>query len=239
MPKAKRDKIDGWPVIYLDSVYHVGTLDPSHKGKTHNACSHEGTGLSVSLHPEAWMRIAKLGGNPTWELQAATELPFVDVLRFKKSHWTTVHDWSVEKGLLDRYDATVVSYFDDDLGYEASLYFEPRDPTDKSEIDWYMEEDEAGGKKANLKTEPAFSATAFLNAAVGFRVGKGQASELAMTLFCEEVLADRLSTTGIWWNEDLNPLSYSAPRGVIHVKKLENWAPQESTEERKKERQHP
>jgi hypothetical protein len=235
MGRLKRGKVDGWPVIFLDRVFHIGTLDPSKKGTTHNACSHEGTGLSVSLHPEAWMRIAKLGGNPTWELESESKQAFIDVLNLKAIHWQTINDWAVNKGLLEQYEATVVSYFDDDLGYEVSLQFDPRDPNEKAEIDWYIEED---GDKVALKSASAFRGTKLLNEKMGYKVPKGLSADLAMTLFCEDILADRLHTTGIWWNEILEPLSYSAPRGVIHVKALEKWIPQEIQEERNKERQH-
>ena len=36
--------------IELDAVFHVGTLDAAQKG-TYYRHSHEGSGLSVSLHP--------------------------------------------------------------------------------------------------------------------------------------------------------------------------------------------
>lgn len=238
MGRLKRAKVDGWPVILLGRVFHIGTLDPSHKGTSHNSCSREGTGLSVSLNPDAWMRIAKLGGNPTWELEAESMQAFVDVLSLKKDHWKTINDWAVDKGFLERYEATVVSYFDDDLGYEVSIHYDENEPSDKIEVQDYRDEAEADGMEVDLKTAPSFRGTDFLNSMMGYKVSKGLAQDLAMTLFCEDVLADRLRTTGIWWNENLDPLSYSAPRGVIHVKALEKWVPHEIQTERNKERQH-
>jgi hypothetical protein len=28
---------------------------------------------------------------------------------------------------------------------------------------------------------------------------------------------------GVWWNEDLSPANYSAPRGVIFQSRLDEW----------------
>jgi hypothetical protein len=52
------------PVIAFDTAYHLGTLDPSLRGKEGGAVggdSQEGHLLSVSTCPEAWRSIARLG----------------------------------------------------------------------------------------------------------------------------------------------------------------------------------
>lgn len=60
-----------FPTKELSKVYHVGTLDPAMVGRggAKHGISLEGHHLSISLHPEAWRRIARLGDAPCWELE--------------------------------------------------------------------------------------------------------------------------------------------------------------------------
>ncbi|WP_408903414.1 hypothetical protein [Methylobacterium radiotolerans] len=51
----------GVPIIELGRVHHVGSLDPARWGSLHRS-SQEGPCLSVSLCPDAWTGIARLGG---------------------------------------------------------------------------------------------------------------------------------------------------------------------------------
>ena len=60
-----REFIMKLPVIAFDTVYHLGTLDPSLRGKEGGAVggdSQEGHLLSVSTCPDAWRSIARIGG---------------------------------------------------------------------------------------------------------------------------------------------------------------------------------
>jgi len=43
------------PIKKLNKVYHVGTMDITKKSFD----SYEGSGLSISLHPEEWKKINK------------------------------------------------------------------------------------------------------------------------------------------------------------------------------------
>lgn len=64
------------PPRTFEALFHVGTLRPEDKGC--DGPSWEGHGLSVSVHPAAWTRIARLGGRPTWKL-VNDQARFVDV----------------------------------------------------------------------------------------------------------------------------------------------------------------
>lgn len=60
----ERESDSPYPLISFTKLYHVGTLNPENKGSD----SHEGSGLSVSVHPNEWTRIAKLGGGDLYSL---------------------------------------------------------------------------------------------------------------------------------------------------------------------------
>ena len=49
----------------LSTLYHVGTTDIKNKGKD----SYEGKGLSVSICPTAWCKIAKIYSSDVWEFK--------------------------------------------------------------------------------------------------------------------------------------------------------------------------
>jgi hypothetical protein len=73
------------PVRWISRVAHIGTLDPAAKG----AFSWEAHGLSVSLHPEEWEAIARLGGRP-WHLLERTGGVFLDYWSLGEKHRRTI-----------------------------------------------------------------------------------------------------------------------------------------------------
>ena len=87
------------PVVNLPTVYHVGTLDPAHRGRQW-ASSHEGAGLSVSLCPAAWERIARLGGKPWQELTRHDAL-FLDLGAMDDALLAEIQGWAREADLLE------------------------------------------------------------------------------------------------------------------------------------------
>lgn len=56
------------PTLKAKAIYHVGTMNEGAKSSFFTD-SLEGHCISVSRCPAAWRKIAKLGGNPLWELQ--------------------------------------------------------------------------------------------------------------------------------------------------------------------------
>ena len=68
------------PVVHLDSVLHVGNFDGNQ-----DASSHEGHALSVSWCPEAWTKIARLGGRPTWLLKKDEPGRFLEITGIKQA----------------------------------------------------------------------------------------------------------------------------------------------------------
>lgn len=60
------------PLRQFDSLVHIGTLEPSSGSMSRH--SYEGSGLSVSQHPQAWRKIARLTGDE-WQIHKRTDDP--------------------------------------------------------------------------------------------------------------------------------------------------------------------
>ena len=59
------------PIRQVKKAYHIGALDAAKKQRNSSgtSLSYEGDGVSISNRPDAWVRIAQLGGNPLWLCQ--------------------------------------------------------------------------------------------------------------------------------------------------------------------------
>lgn len=222
----------------FDQVFHVGTLESLQKGLTHNRCSLEGNGLSVSVEPAAWQKIARLGGQPIWELQAPSQTQqhgaglgaglFLDIYELKSEHWAEVMDWALKNDLVERALLLEVSWLNEDNLREYTL-FDGTDPKGvrnaQEEVDARQEEDDTS--EPRLEKRDDFKATAALNSRIGFEVDIFLVKDMAMTLYVEDVLHAAHGIQGCWWDDELDVYSYSAPRGVIHLKALQGWAREE------------
>ena len=95
------------PLAALGLVTHVGTFDPADKGR--GGESYEGTGLSVSVHPEDWEAIARLGGCPWWEADLSDRrlLDGNAALANRESAWAA---WGQGAGLVVPCTVFVVSW---------------------------------------------------------------------------------------------------------------------------------
>src|SRR3546814_10515345 len=101
---------DDVPLVSFDALWHRGTMDAADKGCRGE--SHEGHGLSVSTDPDAWEEIAKLGGEPLWELSRDGNR-FLDAHGLSECHRRKMSDWAESEGLAVRADAWRWSRYDD------------------------------------------------------------------------------------------------------------------------------
>lgn len=205
-----------WPLITLASVYHVGYLDPARRGENSPA-SYEGKCLSVSLVPEVWRNIAKLGAAPVFELQCAPGHVFVDVMDMSDQHWDVVMRWAVDAGLTTRALVYKVSWQDEEAGDRRySLFGDPEEAREEL----LEHEDDA----AAIEEFCGYLGTPKLDARIGFRVDLMIVKDMSLTLFAEDVLFGRSGVAGLWWREELDEMALSAPRGAIHDRALPHWA---------------
>lgn len=212
-----------WPVYGPRKVFHLGTMDPQIKGRTHNACSLEGNGLSISTHPEAWREIARLGGEDKWEL-CREGAKFVDLRSLGQEHLDAVIQWAQQQGLVEMVPVAQVSYDGEypGEGFRTVAFFDMTCPEQqrmaKDELEAIEPEEHP-----RMETVDMPRATLAMNERVGFKVPMGHVGDIALTLYAEDVLHESLGLDGVWWEDDLSPADLSAPRGVIHLRALSSW----------------
>jgi hypothetical protein len=192
------------PKISFDKVYHVGDLNPNNERRIRNSL--EGNALSVSVNPDAWTKIVKLGGRDTFEIESNTgALVFVhmlDLMRKKKFSIlkNELVDLAVSRNYLQKTVAFKSTYYDDELG--SSCY------TLHKTSEEAAENGESVRKCVIYTGTPEFCQT--------MRLSFDNITDVA-DLGIMQVLKDGFlrDIDGVWWNEKLDPDCYSAPRGAL------------------------
>lgn len=188
----------------LSKVYHVGFLDVSNLNNRPVVYSSlEGTGLSVSLCPEEWIKIAKLGGKNTYLLSK-------EGARFYMAHEggnSEALEWCVENGYLSRANK-YRAYRTDEEGEE--IYFE------------MDSEQEASDESEDVRLHNGYKF-----AEKGKAYWQSSFSSLPKNSFAEDFAvifwAEAMGFDGVWWNDTLDSSILSAPRGVIFQARLSEW----------------
>jgi hypothetical protein len=93
--EAAGGSASGFPVKKLAKVYHVGTLNLKDKAGD----SYEGAGVSISLDPFAWVKIARIGGSPLWVAEKKRG-QFLDSAKLSEDHRSTMAEWAVSAELV-------------------------------------------------------------------------------------------------------------------------------------------
>ncbi len=210
-----------WPTRCIEGLAHIGSMDPAQKGLTHNSTSFEGTGLSVSNCPDAWRQIARLGGQPTWNL-TKPGAQFLDVHALTDGHHAQALAWARNAGLLLPARFAEISYSDPEDGQRHAILI----PADTPDVDEQVQ-DELEPREdmdPSLRFTEGHLASVAMNTRLGFRAPPGLVESLALTLYAEAVLASEIGIDGLWWEEALDPNRLSAPRGVIFRGKVQTWA---------------
>lgn len=197
------------PIQYKDIVYHIGTLDSHHKSNY----SMEGPCVSVSEYPSAWRRIAKLGDNPRHRLYKE-DSAFIDALKVAKypSSYELVQDWAIDRGLASIEKVYRVQRWDDEFeSFMHQFFLSP----DEAEFEAYDDPDK-------VTTEQHIVLTEKLAEQMGWNRGNSILSTfdgilIAIAREYEE------QYDGVWWDEDLKPEIFSAPRGCITPENFLLW----------------
>lgn len=191
----------------FEELYHVGTMNAADKGC--RGASLEGMGLSASTCPEAWVRIARLGGLPWWRL-SKRGAQFLDLHALTPSQQRDYLQWAHEEGYLLPAVVWTVTWFDDELGSEVfSTYLSEKEALDEC------------NEEAAIKAEEGWVGTAKLASLSGLppKPFVANAKDLAAVQYAEYVGLD-----GVFWEDVLEPENYSAPRFVISRKMLPTWS---------------
>lgn len=202
-------------------IFHVGTLEPHRKGHFH-ADSLEGHCLSVSIHPEAWVEIARLGGEPVWRLDHE-EGQFVDVLSLESDPVAAqaIRAWGVAQGLAQEKTCWRAWQYDSEEDEWRYLLFETED---EAQLDADEFETRTGG---NIEPVSVCVGTPALCEIIGWRdTGTNDVLDFLVMAYIEAHAPD---IQGVWWDETLDPDALSAPRGGILPSRLHQWAPSKSS----------
>ena len=220
------------PLIILSRVLHIGTLDPADLGKNSGASSQEGRCLSVSLCPNAWQQIARLGGYPVHELTCSGGT-FLDVhaVQNDQALLTAVLDWAGAKQLVQDRSLWKAWQYDDELEcWRYILSASKQAAFEEADIEGvYDHPDElpGPGDRPGLECVTVPVATAMLQTLTGMPCGpETDSTDAAIVAWAMEQLPELIGrpVDGLWWRETYDPDGLSAPRGAIFPSRVPEWA---------------
>ena len=198
------------PTKGFSRLWHVGSLQIEDKGR--QGPSQEGSGLSVSLHPEDWAGIARLNG-PTWDARRKGN-QFLDFHKLKPAQREALQAWGIAKGYIVLKQQWEMRYFDSEMDDECFSLFDTEAEARQEVPDWLEESEQA---KITEVTRPC--ATPAMGERLQYDIRWCDAMDMAATFWVE----DETTFDGVWWNDTYAPHSLSAPRGVIVKRALAHW----------------
>lgn len=192
------------PLRRLSRVCHIGTLDPEDKGPF----SWESHGLSVSLDPERWEEIAKLGGR-RWHLLERDQGAFLDYWSMSPKLRRHIASWGISRGLVRRQLVFALHRPDTELADTMITLH-------ATHADALAEADE--DPDAEIKRTVSYPGTAALTARTGMPPPELDAFDAMLVCHVEDA---HPHLDGVWWQDRPGPLS--APRGCIVPARLPEW----------------
>lgn len=198
-----------FPTRSFRKLWHVGSMNAADKRKD----SYEGAGLSVSVHPEEWQRIARgFVSGDTYEMTRPGN-QFLDYWKIGKRRWAVIRQWAIEKGWAEPQVQYEVSWYDEEMDRRVGFVFDTREEAEAESDPEYNED-------VQIKEIPTgMTGTAKLASRCHQRGPTSTPQDLLATLYAEDVLG----LDGVWWNDVFDPDGLSAPRGVIVPSKISGW----------------
>lgn len=204
----------GAPTISFPFLLHVGSMDASHKRKD----SHEGHGLSVSLHPRAWRRIARgwVSGD-VWKLTKPNN-QFLDYHKLSKKQRKAIVEWGMASGYIEPCATYRIAYFDGDLDEETYQEFDSRE--------------EAEAENEYLEGEITEHVDGFISTPKLAEYCNLSGHHYVNCLdFVALPWADEQGFDGVWWQDRYEPVNLSAPRGVIFPDRVHTFKAEPATDD--------
>jgi hypothetical protein len=222
------------PVISLDRVLHVGTLDSADLGRNSGGGSLEGRCLSVSLCPHAWRQVARLGGNLLHEMTSDAGT-FIDVHAIQRNPelLAVILDWARLNNLIEDRDLWKGWTFDDEVECWRYVLCETRDDAfeEADQEGVYDAPEDVPGPKGGPGIVPVTVsvATKALREMTGMPFGASDdgTDAAVMAWVMEEagaVLGREID--GLWWRDVFDPDGLSAPRGALFPERVAGWSVQ-------------
>jgi hypothetical protein len=185
-------------VIMFDVVHHVGSLQAQDVKKD----SYEGAGLSVSINPDEWQKIARLSGVVHTLRKRLTMLDYHGLTRKQVEE---IRSYAVER-----------KYAVESIRYKVSYYDDEWDDTFVSYYDSFEEAENEALEDSDIEEVKALVATdRFPDYTVA--PGDGDLEEKMAAVWVDE---QKPQLDGVWWADRLDVNRLSAPRGVIVPSKI-------------------
>lgn len=205
---------DAFPFTGLETVYHVGTLEPSDRS---GRASLEAFCLSVSLHPDEWRHIARCGDAPLWAMSRENAL-WLEADALSDAQAEAIGAWGVSEGLAVPFTHWRAWFHDDEADQWSFMRLATREEAE-AEADEDMDPD-----ADIVEPEPGLRLTEAGMAALERWADPSMAFEGLLILYADRVLsADIPDLVGVWWDEIEDPLSLSCPRGGVLPSRLEDF----------------
>lgn len=168
--------------------------------------------MSFSMHPQAWESIARLGGNPWWEGDISS-CQILDGYGFIDCNKEDLVSWGEEEGMVQKVVAYLASWYDDEMECQMEAMFQSYQEALDEVGDLMDDTNSIQRMEALAPTSDLVTAMASSISDVG-KPSPSAISDLAT------IWAQRSGLDGVWWEDRLDPMSYSAPRGVIFPKSV-------------------
>ncbi len=197
-------KLNLLPLKSFKELWHTGNFDSSKKKSE----SHEGSGLSVTTHPEEWKSITQLSGK-TWTLSKKNN-NFIDKHALSQNEKNNIVQWGIDNKYIQYQSTYKVSWYDDDLDSEVSMEFGTKEEAiQEVGVDNI---DDIREIKHGINMLPKLAKR------TKNQITPSMSFDLLLTVYAEDHDYD-----GVWWEDNLDVARYSAPRGVIVPTKLQTW----------------
>lgn len=203
------------PVLKFDTLWHIGELDPNQK--FNKGSSLEGNLFSMSRCPAAWRRIVKLGGLPLYQGDLGYTLLDLGVLLYPRTQAARqlraqMLEWAKKEHLLT--PRAVLKGYYEDCELEETVYrvFSIED-LEEAQSEQYEKVVQDTILTATDKLRAIHNLTAHdhvLKETVDF----------AMIEWARAHAKDQID--GVYWDEQLEPLAYSAPRAGLFEARAES-----------------
>lgn len=191
------------PIKTMKNIFHVGMMDKTLKAKG----SFEGSGLSISTEPKAWVKINPFTGGDLFSCKKRDN-QFLDFYSLNEEQKKEIIEWGIKEYYVVLTTLYRITYFDDEMDCDLSYLY-----------DSFEQAQENADEDVEVESESGYVSTPYMDEKVMSHGKDFNPLDLLCTLFVDEVL----DIDGVWWEEILDVNKYSAPRGVIVKSKVESW----------------
>lgn len=202
----------------IKKLYHAGTFNIANKSKN----SSDGNGLSVSICPNSWIKMARIKSDILWEFYKE-DIKMLDYYSLSEDDFKVATIWGVEQGyliekelfkIINNSNTEKQSTFNcfEDLKNEIKLNEEYES---YEEYDLFREYEDL-----TINKEIKYIATEKLKKLSLVSIDDSNIIQINLLLFLEF----NSDLDGIYYNDKLNIYKDSAPKGIIFNSKINSFS---------------